>query len=168
MAKKHPTWSIKTLHSRGCESFKKEHLPKWEEDIIKREEINLINMHLLIPGHMIALLEARKNFHQITTRNLQQWALSAAGQFKDFEFKASKRWVEKLKKEHKIRQRKITKYVSQKETSTLEEILKSAETFRIQTLHLMPKFDIDFVINTDRTACQYQSTFNRTLADKGS
>ncbi|GFY52652.1 putative deoxyribonuclease TATDN2 [Trichonephila inaurata madagascariensis] len=98
----------------------------------------------------------------------KQWALSAAGQFKDFEFKASERWVKKFKKEHKIRQRKITKYLSQKETATLEEILKSAETFRIQTLHLMPKFDKDFVINTDQTGCQYQSTFNRTLADKGS
>ncbi|GFW63406.1 retrovirus-related Pol polyprotein from transposon 17.6 [Trichonephila clavipes] len=70
--------------------------------------------------------------------------------FKDFEFKASERWVKKFIKGHKIRQRKITKYVLQKETSTLEEILKSAETFRIQTLHLMPKFDKDFVINTDQ------------------
>ncbi|GFT60298.1 HTH CENPB-type domain-containing protein [Trichonephila clavipes] len=32
----------------------------------------------------------------------------------------------------------------------------------------MPNFDKDFVINTDQTRCQYQSTFNRTLADKGS
>ncbi|GFY44773.1 HTH CENPB-type domain-containing protein [Trichonephila inaurata madagascariensis] len=32
----------------------------------------------------------------------------------------------------------------------------------------MLKFDKDFVINTDQTGCQYQSTFNRTLADKGS
>ncbi|GFY29147.1 uncharacterized protein KIAA0825 [Trichonephila clavipes] len=28
-------------------------------------------------------VEARENFHRLTTRNLQQWALSAAGQFKD-------------------------------------------------------------------------------------
>ncbi|GFY50024.1 HTH CENPB-type domain-containing protein [Trichonephila inaurata madagascariensis] len=32
----------------------------------------------------------------------------------------------------------------------------------------MPKFDTDFVINTDQTGCQYQFTFNRTLEDKGS
>ncbi|GFY70869.1 HTH CENPB-type domain-containing protein [Trichonephila inaurata madagascariensis] len=168
MAKKHPTWSIKTLHSRGCGRLKKkEHLPKWEEDIIKGG--NKFDKYALIDSWTYdRFVEARENFHQVTTRNLQQWALSAAGQFKDFEFKASERWVKKFKKEHKIRQRKITKYLSQKETATLEEILKSAETFRIQTLHLMPKFDKDFVINTDQTGCQYQSTFNRTLADKGS
>lgn len=62
--------------------------------------------------------------------------MSAAGQFKDLELKISERWVLKFKNHHGIRQRKITKYVSQKETATMEEILKSAEVFQIQTLQI--------------------------------
>ncbi|GFY79658.1 valine--tRNA ligase [Trichonephila inaurata madagascariensis] len=79
------------------------------EDIIK--EGNKFDKYALIDSWTYdRFVDARENFHPVTTRNLQQWALSAAG----------------------------------------------------------PKFDKDFVINTDQTGCQYQSTFNRTLAHKGS
>lgn len=33
--------------------------------------------------------EARENLQQVTTRNLQQWAMAAASQFENFDFKAS-------------------------------------------------------------------------------
>ncbi|XP_029669749.1 uncharacterized protein LOC115239390 [Formica exsecta] len=113
-------------------------------------------------------VEARQNFQQVTTRNLQQWALAAAAQFSNFEFKASTPWVAKFKQKRRIRQRKVTKFVSRKETVTIEETLAAAESFRIQIRDLIPNFDEDFVINTDQTGCQYQSTYNRTLTDKGS
>ena len=73
------------------------------------------------------------------------------------------------------------------------EILETTEFFRIQALQLIPKFNKNLVINTDQTGmlikqnfdfnckliqfiqlmlfsfigCQYQSTFNRTLEEKG-
>ncbi|GBL79501.1 hypothetical protein AVEN_92654-1 [Araneus ventricosus] len=94
-------------------------------------------------------VEARENYQQVTTRNLQQWALAAAGQFAEFEFKASESWVKKFKNKHGIHQRKVTKFASKRETTTIEETL--AATFRQQTLKLIPNFNKDYVINTDQT-----------------
>lgn len=151
IAKKHPNWSLETLKKNGCRRLqKKEYLSKWEEDIKKGG--NTFDKYAIIDSWTYdRFVEARQNYQQVTTKNLQQWALSAARQFRNFEFKASERWVKKFKNQHRIRQRKITKYVSQKEAASMEEILKSAEVFRIQTLQLIPKFDKKFIINTDQT-----------------
>ncbi|GFW78911.1 HTH CENPB-type domain-containing protein [Trichonephila clavipes] len=86
-------------------------------------------------------VEARQSNQQVTTRNLQQWALAAASQFPDLEFKASEAW---------------------------EETHAAAEKFRLNTRALIPNYDKDFVLNTDQTGCQYQSTYNRTLAEQES
>ena len=56
-----------------------------------------------------------------------------------------------FKQKHGIRRRKITKYISRKETLSIEDMLASAEPFRIQTLRLIQNFNGDFVINTDQT-----------------
>lgn len=84
----------------------------------------------------------------------------------DFYFNASLSWVEKFEKNHRIRQRKITKFVSFKEFATMEEVLAAAEEFQIQTRIVIPDFDLDYVINTDQTGCQYQSTYNRSLSEQ--
>lgn len=42
-------------------------------------------------------VEARANYQQVTTRNLQQWALSAASQFHDFFLKHLIRGSQNLK-----------------------------------------------------------------------
>ncbi|GFV90605.1 HTH CENPB-type domain-containing protein [Trichonephila clavipes] len=78
---------------RGCGVLKKkEHLPKGEEDIIKGG--NKFDKYALIDSWTYdRFVDARENFHQVTARNLQQWALSAAGQFKYIEFKASEQWA---------------------------------------------------------------------------
>lgn len=85
-----------------------------------------------------------------------------------FNFSASQSWIDRFKNKYKIRQRKITRYISNKEHASLDEILESAERFQIQTRAIMPEYDFDFVINTDQTGCQYQITYNRTLAPQGS
>ncbi|XP_029662701.1 uncharacterized protein LOC115235213 isoform X2 [Formica exsecta] len=108
-------------------------------------------------------MEASANYQQVTTRNLQQWALSAASQFHNFPFKASNSWIAKFKKQHKIKQQEITKYVSAKETATIDEILAAADIFRKQTMKLIPNFHKDFIININQTECQYQSTCDRAL-----
>ncbi|GFW49552.1 HTH CENPB-type domain-containing protein [Trichonephila clavipes] len=112
-----------------------------------------------------SFVEARQSNQQVTTRNLQQWALAAASQFPDLEFKASEAWVKIFKRKHRIRQREITKFVSERETATMEETHAAAEKFRLHIRALIPNYDKDFVLNTDQTGCQYQSTYNRTLAE---
>ncbi|XP_071574627.1 uncharacterized protein [Temnothorax nylanderi] len=168
IAKQHPKWNLKTLQKKGCLRLKSLRvLKRWEEDI-KHGGTKIDKYSTINSWTYDRFVEARENFQQVTTRNLQQWALTAASQFTNFDFKASESWVKKFKRNHKIRQRKITKYVSERETVSLEETLAAAEIFRIQARALIPHFDKDFVINTDQTGCQYQSTFNRSLAKQGS
>ncbi|GFV43195.1 retrovirus-related Pol polyprotein from transposon 297 [Trichonephila clavipes] len=50
----------------------------------------------------------------------------------------------------------------------MEETHAAAEKFCLHTRALIPNYDKDFVLNTDQTGCQYQSTYNRTLAEQGS
>ncbi|GFX55703.1 HTH CENPB-type domain-containing protein [Trichonephila clavipes] len=96
-------------------------------------------------------VEARQSNQQVTTRNLQQWALAAASQFPNLEFKASEAWVKIFKRKHRIRQRKITKFVLERETATMEETHAAAEKFRLHTRALIPNYDKDFDLNTDQT-----------------
>ncbi|KAL1493742.1 hypothetical protein ABEB36_009436 [Hypothenemus hampei] len=167
IAKAHPTWKLQTLQKNGCRRLtKKEQLVQWEKDVMNGG--NTFDKYRIIDSWVYdRFVESRQDCQQVTTRNLQQWALTAAGQFKNFNFKASTRWVAKFKNIDKIRQRKITKFISKKESS-IEELLVTARTFCLETSHLIPNFQEKYVINTDQTGCQYESTYNRTLAPKGS
>ncbi|XP_044579951.1 uncharacterized protein LOC123262029 isoform X1 [Cotesia glomerata] len=152
-----------------------DHLKVWEKDV-EHGGTKFDKYYVIDSWTYDRFVEARQNYQQVTTRNLQQWALAAASQFLNLQFTASDPWVKKFKQRHNIRQRKITKFVTDKEVHTMPEIIASAEMFRIQTKQLISNFDSDFVINTDQTdflkfifsGCQYQSMFNRTLTEKGS
>lgn len=151
IAKEHPKWSLQNLQKKGCLHLKSmKHLHRWEEDI-KRGGTTIDKYTIINSWTYDRFVEARANNQQVTTRHLQQWALSAASQFEDFSFKASNSWVIKFKKEHKIKQRKITKYVSAIETATMDEILAAADIFRKQTTAIISNFHKDFIINTDQT-----------------
>ncbi|XP_076667943.1 LOW QUALITY PROTEIN: uncharacterized protein LOC143368769 [Andrena cerasifolii] len=73
-----------------------------------------------------------------------------------------------FKRKHGLRQRKITRYVSSGEVASMEEILEAATRFRNKIKNLSNYCTSQFIINTDQTGCQYQSSINRTLAVKGS
>lgn len=85
----------------------------------------------------------------------------------NFRFKASSTWVKVFKRRHRIKQRKITKYISKRHCATMDETIAAAEKFRKQTSILIRNFDLDYVINTDQTGCQYQASYNRSLDLQG-
>lgn len=153
LAKFHPKWNLKTLQKRGCSRLKRmDDLSQWEKQITSGGSI-FDRLSIIDTWTYDRFIEARQNNQQVTTRNLQQWALTAAGQFPDLKFKASDRWVNKFKNRHNIRQRKGTKFVLKRETISMEDTLASAETFRRQGRRLIPNFNQDYVINTDQTVC---------------
>lgn len=123
LAKTNPTWTLQTLQKKGGSRLKrKDHLKRWGEDV-KKDGTNADKLHIIDTWTYDRFVEARQNNNQVTTRYLQQWALAAVNQFQSnsFSFRASKRWVTTFKKRHKIRQRKIIKYVNEKECISLEE-----------------------------------------------
>ncbi|XP_032679519.1 uncharacterized protein LOC116847972 [Odontomachus brunneus] len=169
MAKEHPNWSLQTLQRKGAHYLKyKRDLKQWEKDVLsggtRFDKLYAINSWTLD-----RFTEAREKFEQVTTRTLQQWAMAAAQQFlsSTFKFSAGKTWADDFKRRNNIRQRRITKYVSEKEAAEMDEILAVADRFRKQIQPLLQNYSLDLIINTDQTGCQYQSTIDRTLAQKG-
>jgi hypothetical protein len=171
LAKAHPKWKLKSLQSKGAHRLKyMRDLKIWDEHIksggTRKDKCNTIDSWTYD-----RFVEARRSCQQVTTRNLQQWALAAAGQFADFKFKASERWAAKFKTRHRIRQRKVIKFVSEKETTTIEKTLFAAENFRVQARALIQNFNKDFVINTDQTGkllfvCVNRKTLFNTIRNK--
>lgn len=154
IAAAHPKWSLAALQKKGCSRLKRmEELPKWAEHV-KSGGTKFDKYATIDSWTYDRFKEARENNQQVTTRNLQQWALSAASQFRNFDFKASETWAKDFKVKHRIRQRKITKFVTQRETASMDEILAAAEDFRIQARNVIPNFEPDFVINTDQTGIE--------------
>lgn len=81
---------------------------------------------------------------------LQQWAMAAAFPFlsEKLRFEASLTWMKVFKQNHKIKQRKITKYEA-KQTLLSSRKQKAAKRFRRQTRFLIHNFDLNkLVINT--------------------
>ncbi|XP_026671179.1 uncharacterized protein LOC108627179 isoform X1 [Ceratina calcarata] len=162
IVKAHKGWTLKTLQRRGCSRLKRmDDIPRWEAHI-KRGGTIFDKYSIIDSWTKDRFEEARKSHQQVTTRNLQEWALAAASQFRDFQFKASKSWVKQFKQRHGIRQRKIMKHVSESEDSTMEECWTSAETFRSQIRTLIQHFHPNFIINTDQIDCEYQTDSGRT------
>jgi hypothetical protein len=79
----------------------------------------------------------------------------------------SAQFVNKMEKEAGPSTSQITKYVSNRDIATVEETMKTAKKFQKQTKCLLSNFDLDLVINTDQTSCQYQTTYNRSLDFQG-
>ncbi|KYM98426.1 hypothetical protein ALC62_10866 [Cyphomyrmex costatus] len=169
LAQAHPKWSLTTLQRCGAHRLKhKAYLQRWKEDI-KKGGTRFDKLGKIDSETFERFGEARRCLEQVTTRTLQQWAMTTAFPFlsENFQFEASLTWVKVFKRKHKIKQRKITKFVSKRDIATLEETVQAAEQFQRQTKCLISKFDLDFVINTDQTGCQYQMTYNRSLDFRG-
>lgn len=168
-AEKHPKYSLATLQSQGFKKLKrKDKLIQWKKDIEEGgtfvDKMQIIELEV-----WEKFKEARENYEQVMTRTLQQWAMSAAFPLitEKFHFGASIEWIKKFKRKHRIRQRKITKFIGKTDISTMEDVLKAATNFQKETNVLIPRFSKDFVINTDQTGCQYNATYNRSLDRRG-
>jgi hypothetical protein len=85
----------------------------------------------------------------------------------NFSFIASTSWARNFKRKYRIRQCKITKFVSRNNVATLEETVAATERYQQQTRVLMENYSHNFVINTDQSSCQYQMVFNCLLDYQG-
>ncbi|XP_043263202.1 uncharacterized protein LOC122403642, partial [Colletes gigas] len=168
-AKLHPTWTWKTLQRSVTRQLcSASQLLHWKQ-IIERNCSSHEKYHVITQWTVDRFLEARQLKKQITTRMLQLWALQASNQFRsdDFKFRASTSWVKKLKREQRIKQRKITRFISKKDTLTVEDIMKSAQFFQDQVQKIISTFQEDYIINTDQTGCEYKIQPKRTLSIQG-
>ncbi|CAK9799263.1 hypothetical protein ANTPLA_LOCUS1961 [Anthophora plagiata] len=70
-----------------------------------------------------------------------------------------------FKRKHNIRQRQVTRYVSRRKITTLQEIEESAKRFQHQTKNIITAGTIPphFIINTGQTGCEYRTSIKRSL-----
>lgn len=119
--------------------------------------------------------EARNEKQLVTRRQLQQWTMSAAMQFRDadeeegnvFKFSASTSWLTNFIKNYKISNRRVVRYISKKEMQSPEQISKSAIHFQNLIQLISADYDSDYVINTDQTGCEYRVNVSKTYTHTG-
>ena len=94
--------------------------------------------------------------------------MQAAMQFlsDNFKFTASRSWIIDFKKKYCIRMR-VTRYIKPSENKSLEDVLEKARDFQNECSSLIPRYNLEFVINTDQTGCEYRMNVQRTLTTKG-
>lgn len=126
MAKEHPKWSLKSIQRKGGSRLKRmDQLKIWEEHI--RSGGTAIDKYNTIDSRIYdRFVEARQSNKQVTTKDLQQWALSVASQFPNLKFNASEAWVKNFKRRHRIRQRKVTK------SATKRRVYKKYYAYKIK------------------------------------
>lgn len=115
-------------------------------------------------------LEARNNHEPVLTRNLQEWALEESLKISGDQldtFVASDAWIKWFKKEFRIGQRKVTKFMKVIEKRSLEAIADEAKNFQTECSEFISQLNKDYVLNTDQMGCEYRDPVNRTLANKG-
>lgn len=61
----------------------------------------------------------------------------------------------------------MTKYISSNDHESFENRFASGEIFQRQTSEIIKNYDVDFVINTDQTGCEYRVNVHRTLSHQG-
>ena len=169
LCKEHPQWSLKTLHSHGATALtRKDELTRWEKEIINGGTIFDKNF-AITQWTLKRFNEAQANKQHVTVRNLQEWAMQGASQYlsDNFKFTSSIQWVNEFKQKFHIGQRKITIFVKPTEVKSLEKVLEDARQFQEECSALIPKYNPDFVLNTDQTGCEYRVNIQRTMTFRG-
>lgn len=167
--REHPNWKLPTIQKNGGSKLTRmDELTRWKKEI--EEGGTVFDKYAAINKYTLEqFLESRKSKKPVYTRNLKVWAMQAAIPYLSdtFQFTASRTWLVNFKQNNCIRMRKVTRYVKPSENKSLEDLLQKAKDFQAECSLLLPKYNLDFVINTDQTGCEYRMNVQRTLTDKG-
>ena len=169
MAKEHPKWKLCTIRANGGTALTRmDELKRWEKEI-QRGGTQFDKSNTIKKWLYNRFVESRAAKIPVMTRNIQAWAMQAARQFESssFTFYASYSWVARFKKEFHIGQRRVTRYIKPTEAKSLDDVLKALKEYEQEYASVIPKYDQDFVINTDQIGCEYRINVHRTLEHRG-
>jgi len=99
--------------------------------------------------------------------DLQKWALQKAKEVSYSQFKASRKWLLKFKRQNGIRSRKVTMTFSSTKLQKTDAIEASANAFRIEFKQELFNYPLDQIFNSDQSGYGYEFYSNRTLSQKG-
>ena len=115
-------------------------------------------------------IEATERGEIVPDIDLRRWALIAHKNFmnSDARFKASKKWVNKFRRAHRITSRKITKFIIRKTLEDLKDLTKTAVEFINYVKSVINDIGLENVYNSDHSGLQFKMHSGRTLANQGS
>uniref|UniRef100_UPI001478BC9B LOW QUALITY PROTEIN: uncharacterized protein LOC117611452 n=1 Tax=Osmia lignaria TaxID=473952 RepID=UPI001478BC9B len=76
-------------------------------------------------------------------------------------------WITNFLKVYRISNRRVVRYVSNKEITSPKEIMKSAIQFQNLIQSISNDYDSDYIINADQTGCEYRINVARTYTHTG-
>ncbi|XP_025156211.1 uncharacterized protein LOC112588977 [Harpegnathos saltator] len=86
---------------------------------------------------------------------------------KAFRFVTSNTWFTSFLREYKISNRRIVRYLSKREIISPQAVMESALHFQELIRSISSDYDPDFIINSDRTGCEYRVNVARTYTHTG-
>ena len=136
---------------------------------------------------MINSKEARELLRAVHDIDLKQWAQQQARSTSFHKFVTSDTWILAFKHKYNTCSRKVTKvsvancresffnspiyvfsqFVTKREVMNEEEIKKLADQFVSDVRALLPKYNEDFVLNTNQSGFEFEIHSNRTLSRQG-
>lgn len=156
--REHPRWNLATIQNNGGAKLSRmDTLVRWRKDIENGGTV-YDKYNLISKCTYERFVESRKLGKPVYTRTLKVWAMQTAMQFlsDDFYFRVSRSWLNDFKNKNRIRMRKITRYIKPTENRSMEEVINNANKFQAECSNLIPRYNLDFVINTDKSGCEYR------------
>jgi len=160
--------NIKTVQNRFRHVSSITQLRRWAHTINKggtyREKIAQICQFTL--DNFQTAIEKGLIIHD---RDLRRWALQAQKEIgnEDFKFNASKTWLVKFKKAHRITSRKINKFVTKKTLASESDLTNKADLFVADIKSYIPEIGAQNLYNSDQSGFQLEMHSGRTLAVEG-
>lgn len=143
---------------------------RWQEQISSQSGGTKFDKYEEIDRETFAQFKAARDpFKTIHDFNIRKWALQAASKFQgpNFQFRASRYWVENFKKRHGITSRKIQKLVSKRDVEDMDKKQQLVDKFREDFKKCAPQFSPSHIFNTDQVGTNYEVSDGRTLSWKG-
>jgi hypothetical protein len=112
-------------------------------------------------------LNARQMKLPIDDNDLRRWALEKANELNLVNFKASASFILTFKKDHHIRSRKITKFVTTHTLYDAKEIVALAKQFNEVAKGKFKDYSEDQIFNSDQSGFNFEMASKRTLSEVG-
>ena len=148
--------NIRTVTHRFRKVISKTQLKHWAHHINKggtyKEKVNEISQYT--SNRFIEATERGKIVHDI---DLRRWALIPYKNFmnSDARFKASKKWVNKFERTHRITSRKIIKFTTRKTLEDSKDLTKTADEFLNNVKSVINYISLENVYNSDQSGFQF-------------
>ena len=112
--------------------------------------------------------KAREKYLPIHDRDLKRWAIQESRKI-NLQFNASKYWINKFKKDHRILTRHVTKtkIVTSRKINQRLNIQKSFAEFRVNVNNELENYEKREVVNFDQMGINHEIYSKRTLSHCG-